>query len=130
MRVLFIVEPDFLVLHVGVRRVILFYVQKLMAYGVDISFGTPKQGQIYLGEINFHDSVSDLSRQEKPTWTSSSRRIDSSKTDYSSDQCATVSWTEQKAIPEEYDINLVTAPWICSLGIPPLPRRQARSRRA
>lgn len=122
MRVLFIVEPDFLFLHVGVRRVILFYVQKLIAHGVDVSFGTPKQGQIYLGKIDFIPSLNDLSEPEKPCWTSSSRKFDNSKTNYLSNPYATVKWTEQKATPEEYDINLVTAPWICSLNIPPLPR--------
>ncbi|CAB3789242.1 hypothetical protein LMG28614_02831 [Paraburkholderia ultramafica] len=33
-----------------------------------------------------------------------------------------VEWTSETINPDDFDVNVVTAPWICDLGVPPMPR--------
>lgn len=107
-------------LHVGVRRVILYYANQLESQGWDISFGTPKKGQIFLGHISKREVAGGGQLNFVPHWASNGQKIVNVKNTRKEYKTA-ITWTDQIIDPDDYDVNVVTAPWICNLGIPPMP---------
>lgn len=126
MKALFIVEQDFLTKHVGVARVILYYAQGLIDEGVQVDFGFPHQGSLFLGHIEDNKSkiVSDSENTKVPLPWYSSEGVSCTTTQPVTGSTArySINWLNVKANVEEYDLNLVTTPWVCALGLPPLPR--------
>jgi glycosyltransferase involved in cell wall biosynthesis len=122
-RILFIVEKDFLSRHVGVARVILYYVRGLQAEGVQVDFAFPDGLALRLGTLVEKAEAGGRRHQLPPPWYASegisaqnTRPVTGSTARYS------ISWTLQVANPHSYDANLVTAPWVCAAGLAPLPR--------
>ncbi|MFM0608126.1 glycosyltransferase [Paraburkholderia sediminicola] len=121
-RALFIVEPDFLSLHVGVRRVILYYVGKLESRGWRVTFGAPKEGKIFLGHLRVGRKSASGQPSRAAYWSSRAGRNTADQPADRTEQPFAVEWTDETINPEEFDVNVVTAPWICDLGVPPMPR--------
>lgn len=122
MRILFVVEPEFLTRHVGVRRVILHYANRLKGIGTEVAFGTPKSGKIFLGDLRVSGHKDFSKYSMSPSWSTTSPKLCLDADISHQTNSLTISWTEQTADPDEYNANFITAPWVCALGIPPLPR--------
>lgn len=120
MNILIIVESNFLKIHIGVLRVILNYYRKLVDLGHIVDFATPQLGKLYLGLIHKSPALSDSKVFEQgPCWTSETAKfIDLPEV---SQETIIVNWTEQIADPNNYDVNLISTPWLCALGLPFLP---------
>jgi len=119
-RALIIVEPDFLTIHVGVRRVIFYYVEKLINDNYEIQYATPRDKKIYPGEL-----ILPFDKKKESGiayWTSSNNNNQNAHPVPITDQKNNIIWSEKEIDPDQYDLNLITNPWLCSLGLPPLPK--------
>lgn len=126
MRALFVVEKDFLSKHVGVARVILHYYEGLLTEGVLVDFGYPHEDGIIRGKLLLNsledESSFILNAPFPPPWYSTKGRNSTSTPEMTgSTNRYSISWLKEKANPEEYDLNLLTAPWVCAPRLPPLP---------
>ncbi|PQV49070.1 glycosyltransferase [Paraburkholderia sp. BL21I4N1] len=121
-KALFIVEPDFLSLHVGVRRVILYYAAKLENRGWRVTFGAPKEGKIFRGQFSARRTATHVQPSRAPYWSSRTGNSATDQTAAGSRPPFAIQWSEETIDPDEFDVNVVTAPWVCDLGVPPMPR--------
>lgn len=120
MDALFIVERNFLDIHVGVRRVILYYVNLAKKLGYNVIFGTPDSGKIYLGI--FEEFESNLAKDYLVPYMSSVREQDHFLIDeIPSVKSFELSWTNEQVNPFKTSVNVVTCPWIVASGLPALP---------
>ena len=109
-------------MHVGVRRVILYYISQLKANGWNVEIGMPKSGKIYSGQLHFSKDEQNTSFMPEPYWSSNSNPAISVERISQNSEKISVKWSENIVNPDGYDVNVVTAPWICTLGVPPMPR--------
>ncbi len=93
MNALFVVEPDFLTAHVGVRRVIIHYISALEKEGAVVALGAPNNGVIELLRLG-------VDAQSGET---------------------TLAWSGDRATPSDYTTTVITNPWLCARGLPELP---------
>lgn len=122
MKTLIIVEPDFLKLHIGVLRVIMHYYKCLRNLNHSVDFATPRQGKLYLGSLNIPPApIEEKQTQETPFWTSESITKEKEKEKEKENETTHIFWTEETVNPFEYEINLISNPWVCALGLPILP---------
>lgn len=122
MKTLIIVEPDFLKIHIGVLRVIMHYYQYLKNLNHSIDFATPRQGKLFLGNIEITAQPLETSPIiEKPYWTTESKLISNEEKLTTNVEKTNIHWTEETVNPNDYDINLISNPWVCALGLPLLP---------
>lgn len=120
MKTLFIVEPDFLKLHIGVLRVLMHYYKCLRNLKHSVDFATPKTGKLFLGKLNISPvPIEERQTQEKPFWTSESKTKEKEKE--KENETTNIFWTEQTVNPFDYEVNLISNPWVCALGLPILP---------
>lgn len=96
MKALFVVEPNFLHEHVGVRRVIIHYIDALERQGCVVDLASPRDGQLLL--LGF-----------QPTGAGSAHGD------------ASLAWTDTRVKRPAYDTIVVTTPWLCARGLPDLP---------
>lgn len=124
MKALFVVEQDFLTKHVGVARVILYYAQGLIDEGVQVDFAFPNKGVLLLGRIEEKKFKVEGNENTIPLPWYSTDGISSKTTKPFAGSSAgySIFWSNDKANVDDYDLNLVTAPWVGALGLPPLPR--------
>lgn len=122
MRTLFVTEPEFLNRHVGVRRVILHYARKLIAAGWKVEFGAPHSGKIVLGDVDANRARSVRSPRTSASWSSRHPVLEAPEGGSSRKQVHPVRWNGPEINPDDYDTIVITTPWLCALGIPPLPR--------
>ena len=122
MKTLIIVEPDFLKLHIGVLRVIMHYYKCLKNLNHSVDFATPKTGKLYLGKLNISSvPIEERQTQETPFWTSESITNENENKKENKNETTNIFWTEETVNPFEYEINLISNPWVCALGLPILP---------
>lgn len=95
MKALFIVEHNFLEIHVGVRRVILFYTSKLQNEGYEVYYGTPKSGKIIQGIIKKRSVFKANNLNDKE-----------------------IIWGKSIVNIEKFDVCIFTNPWLCALEVP------------
>ena len=120
MKASIIVEPDFLTKHVGVRRVILYYFEKIKSYGFDVDFIMPDNKKLLLGTLSQHKTSDNQQIINEPYWTSTTRSFSSVNTS-TYNKLYSVKWTNLEVNPCEYKLNLITNPWLCSIGLPTIP---------
>jgi len=122
MKTLIIVEPDFLKLHIGVLRVIMHYYKCLRNLNHSVDFATPRQGKLYLGSLNIPPvPIKEKQTQEAPFWTSESITKEMENETENEKETINIFWTDQTVNPFDYEINLISNPWVCALGLPILP---------
>lgn len=124
MKTLIIVEPDFLKLHIGVLRVIMHYYQCLKNLNHSVDFATPKTGKLYLGSLSISSpSIEEKPPQETPFWSSESitNENENETEKENKNETTNIFWTDQTVNPFDYEINLISNPWVCALGLPLLP---------
>lgn len=99
-KALFVVEPDFLEKHVGVRRVIFHYMGELERLGFEIELATPDKGRLWLLQVT-PASAAAADGEDAPR--------------------PGLARTQRRARPADYETVVVTNPWLCARGLPPLP---------
>lgn len=118
---LLVVERDFLDTHVGVRRVVLYYWQMLERQGFRVSLAHLKDGQLYGAKWL---SVSDViaaeanARNDRPVWTSTTRDYREVPTTLRRSPSQTLVWQDREVRLDDYNVTVVTNPWLCAGGMP------------
>jgi len=92
MNVLFVVQADFLSNHVGVRRVILYYIQAVEKSGFCVELASMREGKL---------------RCLRHFWDA--------------DGALSLSWSTKVVRRSEYQVVVITNPWLCADGLPDLP---------
>lgn len=117
---LLVVERDFLVQHVGVRRVILHYWRALEAAGCAVTLATPDGGGgLVAGEARLLPQASGAGTRMRPSWTSRHAGMPLAQDEATTrTPPATVIWGERRVSPANADAMLLTAPWLCEQPIP------------
>ena len=100
MKALFVVEPNFLSVHEGVRRVILYYIGALEDQGYLVELGTPAQGQIY--PLFLQDTM------DGAAWS------DLGNT-------SPLSLVKEPLNTSDFESIVITTPWVVARGLPALP---------
>lgn len=113
---LLIVERDFLRHHVGVRRVILHCWQELERRGYSVAVAAPDAGRLRLGQFDLARILDSASRDrsDAPQWTSTNREVRPSRFP----KIVHGRWTTRSADLDDYDLTVVTNPWLCRAGLP------------
>ncbi|WOB78892.1 glycosyltransferase [Brevundimonas nasdae] len=118
---LLVVERDFLDTHVGVRRVVLYYWQMLERQGFRVSLAHLKDGRLYGAKWL---SVSDViaaeanARNDRPVWTSTTRDYREVPTTLRRSPSQTLVWQDREVRLDDYNVTVVTNPWLCAGGMP------------
>lgn len=120
---LLIVERDFLDHHVGVRRVIVHYWRQLEQQGFRVTLGAPFNGRLRVGRGLGVDDVarlSDRARSDAPDWVSGQSGLRAGGIDLGVLLPGrTLKWSAEIAHIDDFDISIVTNPWLCAAGLPP-----------
>ena len=113
---LLIVEHDFLNLHVGVRRVILHCWQELERRGYRVDVAAPDEGRLRLGQFDLRRILDSgkRDRADTPQWTSADRVL--RKTFFP--KIVHGRWTTRVVSLDDYDLTVITNPWLCRAGLP------------
>ncbi len=118
-----IVDRDFLTEHVGVRRVTFHYWRQLQRSGYSVVLGTPEDGRIVRAPSMSLDRVLAMvgdRRDDAPDWVSESGLP-------LPDRFATprgpaaFRWTKDEVRLADFDISVLTDPWLCRQGMPDVP---------
>lgn len=118
---LLVVERDFLDTHVGVRRVVLYYWQMLERQGFRVSLAHLKDGRLYGAKWL---SVADViaaeanARNDRPVWTSTTRDYREVPTTLRRSPSQTLVWQDREVRLDDYNVTVVTNPWLCAGGMP------------
>lgn len=118
---LLVVERDFLDTHVGVRRVVLYYWQMLERQGFRVSLAHLKDGRLYGAKWL---SVADViaaeanARNDRPVWTSTTRDYREVPTTWRRSPSQTLVWQDREVRLDDYNVTVVTNPWLCAGGMP------------
>lgn len=122
-RILFIVEKDFLSLHVGVARVILYYAKGLLSDGAAVDFAYADDNGLHLGALVERSKISKRRAMIPLPWYASSGKSSQAMPPLTGSAARfEIAWSKELVDPQLYDANVVTAPWICVNPLPPLPR--------
>lgn len=117
--ILIVVEPNFHHTHVGVKRVIRYHFESLVAAGHSISLATPTEGgwktcslldatQAVLGGDQMKD-------RERPIWQTGDPRFDSITARPASQKIQKqVNWTGETVDPSDFDESILSNPWLCA----------------
>lgn len=121
MKVLFIVEHDFLRTHVGVRRVITHYIDQVGNAGHEVALSAMVNGQLTSGAMSWQVAQEQQPKTFRPHWSSAaSARQLTVESPSVQEKTLTVSWTGQTADPDQFDLCVITTPWLCAEGLPPI----------
>ncbi len=118
---LLIVEHDFLSNHVGVRRVILYYWRQLLDAGYVVSLATPRNNALFLAEPISLDAIDNANRDQSsgdtPCW-STNDPVYQAAIPHKRKTETLLRWKGTKILLDDYDVSIITAPWICANGLP------------
>ena len=120
MKILFIVESDFLEDHVGVRRVITHYVKQLGEAGHTIAIAAIQDGGLVAGELTVNTSSQTQALSHTPYWSSSSAEKIQVRTQAAVGAPLSVKWSHQAVNTDHFDLCFITTPWLCAKGLPPI----------
>lgn len=120
MTALLIVERDFMIYHVGIRRVTFYYINKLVDLGYDIDLATPDgTGRLLRCDPAVTELVILAARRDargtgsrgmnEPSWTSDNPVL----IETAPQATLAVEWTGEFVEPTDYAISIITNPWIC-----------------
>lgn len=91
-KALMVVESEFLHVHVGVRRVIIHYIEALEQAGYTVDLGAPRDGVVYRMRIE-DDARGGIQ----------------------------LGWTSLGIDPTDYATIIISNPWVCTQDLPELP---------
>lgn len=120
---LLVVEPGFLVEHVGVRRVIFYYWEALAAAGYRVTLAMPRDGVLDacgpLALPALRQALRDVGHDDGPCWTSADP-VHRPAPERAAPlvALAMVRWDAGAVRPEDFDVSIVTNPWLCARGLP------------
>lgn len=112
------VEPNFHIIHVGVKRVIRYHFESLVAAGHSITLATPTADgwktcslldatQAILGEDHGQDWTA-------PIWQTGDTRFDSIPVRPISRKIEKqIQWNSETVSPSEFDESILSNPWLC-----------------
>ncbi|HEX8472241.1 MAG TPA: glycosyltransferase [Brevundimonas sp.] len=118
---LLIVERDFLVTHVGVRQVVLFYWRLLESAGYRVRLATPDSGclitatPVSLAEVMI---ALNRGRSDAPDWRSTDKPDAWERAVRDGRPKDIVKWTDDKISTRDVSLSIVTNPWLCANGFP------------
>ena len=118
---LLIVERDFLDIHVGVRRAVLYYWKMLELQGFRVSLAHLRDGRLYVAKWL---SVSDVlaaeanARHDRPVWTSATREYREVPGSLRRSPIQSLNWQDREVHLNDYDVTVVSNPWLCAEGMP------------
>lgn len=118
---LLVVERDFLVQHVGVRRVVFHYWRRLERQGYRVSLAAPVDGQLRIGfglGLKAAVMLAHRSRNDAPNWTSGQAEPRDASSIPALFLARSIVWTTQEAHLDRFDVSLITNPWLCAGGLP------------
>ena len=126
-RALLIVEPDFLNVHVGIRRISLYFWARLLDRGYDVSVATAGKDGLRLRETPplaalEREIAAAEERNDEPAWTSGQPWTIGP--DQQRDRRTLelpVAGTSPLIDLGGFDVSLVANPWLCVNGLPPGP---------
>lgn len=120
---LLIVERDFLSHHVGVRRVVLNYWRHLERQGYAVTLAAPIDGRLSVGkgvDIAAIEKRAARAGTDAPDWVTGQEGLGRRRVDLGSLLPSQgVRWTAASASPDDFDVSVVTNPWLCAHGLPP-----------
>ena len=120
---LLIVERDFLDNHVGVRRVIIHYWRQLEQQGFRVTLAAPFNGRLRVGRgpgVNDVAHLSDRAGSDSPDWVSGRSDLRPGKFDLAALLPRRgLKWSAEIAHIDDFDVSIVTNPWLCAAGLPP-----------
>ncbi len=120
-----IVDRDFMTQHVGVRRVTFHYWRRLLELGFVVTLGTPDGGQIIRAAPQSLDTLIERAgdrRDDAPDWTSDSGlQPPDSLPEMTRARAAGFQWTKDIVRVDDFDISILTNPWLCRQGMPDTP---------
>lgn len=119
MKVLFITEPDFLRNHVGVRRVILHYIDQLQHEGHEVRLGCQTSRGLVGGRLNRSTKPARM-RQFRPYWSSRTNREALIRIDGVNETFLDSEWLAERVDPDDFDLCVITNPWLCAKGLRPI----------
>jgi len=118
-----IVDRDFLTEHVGVRRVTFHYWRQLQLAGYSVALGTPDDGRILRGPDLSLEQVQAMvgdRRDDAPDWVSESGLALPDR--FAAPRAPNAfRWTKNTVRIEDFDISVLTDPWLCRQGMPDVP---------
>jgi glycosyltransferase involved in cell wall biosynthesis len=118
---LLIVERDFLDIHVGVRRVVLYYWQMLERQGFRVSLAHLKDGRLFAAKwLSVFDVIAAEAnaRNDRPVWTSATRDYRKVPAVLHRSPSQALEWRDREVQLGDYDVTVVTNPWLCADGMP------------
>jgi len=118
---LLVVERDFLAIHVGVRQVVLFYWRRLEAAGYVVRLATPVDGALLAAKpVPRARIVSALNsgRSDAPDWRSTDTPDVWERALRDRRPTDPIQWTSAKVNAGDFDVSIVTNPWLCANGFP------------
>lgn len=118
---LLIVERDFLLTHVGVRRVVLFYWRRLEEAGFRVRLATPAGGILLEAKpITLAEVTASLNkgRSDAPDWRSTDKPDVWERAVRGRRPVDIVKWTEARVSTRDAAVSIVTNPWLCANGFP------------
>lgn len=114
--ILMAVEPNFNA-HVGVKRVIRYYWEKLIAAGHRVTLAAPVSGRLVsCSSVDAAQAVlTDDSKQapEAPTWKSGDKRLEVMPESPKGQRKRLIKWTGDFVRAEDFDASVLTNPWLC-----------------
>ena len=118
---LLIVERDFLVTHVGVRQVVLFYWGRLEKAGYRVRLATPVAGALLAAKpITRAEAVAamDRDRSDAPDWRSADTFDVWERAIRDRRPKNIVKWSTDRVNARDFSLSIVTNPWLCANGLP------------
>ena len=124
-RALLIVEPDFLNVHVGIRRITLYFWARLLERGYAVSVATAGKDGLHLCEAPPLASLEmEISAREEhndePLWVTGQPLTlePDQQQDKRSVRLPVVNAGPLESV-NHFDVSLVANPWLCTNGLPP-----------
>lgn len=124
-RALLVVEDEFLTRHVGVRRVIGHYWDRLARSGYEVDLAAAHDGVLTLAA----PATRDLARstilaahpgRDQAVWSSADGPfLELPPVDAPVPRSQRLQWRGHTPRPRDYDVSVLTNPWICADDVPP-----------
>jgi glycosyltransferase involved in cell wall biosynthesis len=115
--ILMAVEPNFNVTHVGVKRVIRYYWERLVAVGHSVTLAAPISGRLVsCSSVDAAQAVLTDDRKqahEAPTWKSGDKRLEALPESPKGQRKRLIKWTGDFVRAEGFDASILTNPWLC-----------------
>lgn len=124
-RALLVVEDEFLTRHVGVRRVIGHYWDRLHRSGYEVDIAAARDGVLTLAVESDRERARGTvlaahPGSSAPVWTSQDPDFpEQGGLESPATSIRPLAWSGDTARPADYDVSVLTNPWMCASAVPP-----------